>query len=772
MSSPSININRYSPTIITNGIKYIKINRFDEQGNDNTLSLQELTNLRIQLSDHGIVDLPIYSITEFPTYYLYRTFNNEISSSVDNNIILTEFSASAYTSSALIVPGTSLALVTSSYNIFSDSLGNFDTSSGLYNNSNTSNILLTFSSSFTLSNTSGSQTIFFLLGDNDPSTGTAITGSSFVVTGSNQTFQMNTLFTSMENSKYIAAFVNISGAPISASNIRWSISQSVPAQSSSNLTVLEPYLTKNFFYSDCNALYGNADGLEYDVDYMKILYDNGSTIPSNQAEILSNTAERAPVKPYNYALKAQTLPRYNGVKLIQQNKNIWTEGDTSFGKEPSVQNLGTYFVYFDYMDGTNYVLTNKKAAHVLYLIDKDGKVQTPSLNSPYYPNLLQSFLSGENANISFETSTGNAANIQGIKPIVRSGVYPKPVMYSQTGSNANSSSNMVFDNIYELSNVPNYITSVAFSTYTTSTEYFNIIDNQGQSVTEIINSSNTTTNIGAYADRNIEVDVTTNKAQGIISINLSYVGYSKNNASLPPFGTTPILLRILKLPSGGSSWQEIKYGYFNVPTNGAPLYNVTLSSDPQILVDGDKYRVTLLNSENANGSIIVGPGTFTLSQTPSPSNIQINPPYWTTGSLSKNILTGSAFTGSYTPASPLYQTFPTSSTYESVLPFTLQTNDEIRFEGDETQTYTITSVEGTEVSGSLYLTLNRDIADGTDLDSFLIRRYTPDPGYILLDIPSQGGGTGFIFPEHVTLDVQRNFNTIIQDLKERGLIPV
>ena len=168
----------------------------------------------------------------------------------------------------------------------------------------------------------------------------------------------------------------------------------------------------------------------------------------------------------------------------------------------------------------------------------------------------------------------------------------------------------------------------------------------------------------------------------------------------------------------------------------------------------------------------VGNGTFTISQNPSPSQIIVNPPYWTTGSINSNVLTGSAFTGSYFPASPIYQTFPSSSaSYEPVLPFTLQTNDEIRFEGDETQIYTITTVE-TGISGSLYLTLNRNIADGTDLDSFLIRRYTPDPGYILLDIPSEGGGTGFIFPEHVTLDVQRNFNTIIQNLKEKGLIPI
>ena len=902
-------ITRGGNLTITKGVKYIKINRFDKQGNNNTLSLQELTNLRLKFDDLGVVDFPILSITEYSDYYLYRVgpvifgestnkfksptdpntspntyaltagdnttpifygytdttgsiagtglydfpnggytitatcyfsasatainkedfyilftgssgiiskqkfspylgspgtgsysasisyvptsgstlgvafasssvninFNlpsidfritQDITSSIDNNILNHTFSASAYTGSdKLYIPDPGSWLGTD----FSSSinpLSYFTSSTNLYTFGDTPNHIIYFTSSVYIEGSGGQGILELRRNSTD-----VIATKGFSV-GGGTTVTLTSSFLATENDACFLYLTNDgSGFTITSSNIQWQFTQSVNPHSESVLTIFEPYLTTNFFYNDCNSLYGNADGLEYNNDFMRILYDNGSVIPSNQSEILTNTAERAPVKAYNYRLKAQTLPRYEGVRLIQQNNNIWTEGDVSFGKEPSVQNLGTYFAYFDYMDGTNYELINKKAAHILYLIDKDGNVQTPTLDSPYYPNLLQSFPSGEKANISFETSTGNAANIQGIQPIVRSGVYPKPIIYSQSGSTENSSSNMMFDNIFDLSNVPSYITSVAFSTYSQANQLFNIIDNYGQSVTEVINSANTTANIGIGPDRNIEIDVTTNKTQGIVSINLSYAGYSKNISTSPPFGTTPILLRILKKSTVGS-WQEIKYGYFNLPTDGTPVSNITLSSDPQILVDGDQYRATLFNSEDGNGSIVVGQGTFTISQNPSPSNIQVNPPYWTTGSLSKNIITGSAFTGSYFPASPIYQTFPTSSDYSEVLPFTLKENDEIRFEGDETQTYVIRSVEGTEISGSLYLTLDRDISDGTNLDSFFIRRFIQDPGYILLDIPSQGGGTGFIFPQYVTLDVQRNFNKTIQNLKERGLIPI
>ena len=77
MPIANVHPSRYipSPSVITKGIKYIKINRFDKQGNDNTLSLQELTNVRLKFDDLGIVDFPVLTIAEYPDYYLYRTAN-------------------------------------------------------------------------------------------------------------------------------------------------------------------------------------------------------------------------------------------------------------------------------------------------------------------------------------------------------------------------------------------------------------------------------------------------------------------------------------------------------------------------------------------------------------------------------------------------------------------------------------------------------------------------------------------------------------------------
>ncbi len=141
----------------------------------------------------------------------------------------------------------------------------------------------------------------------------------------------------------------------------------------------------------CVLRYLPSTNLEYDPNFYKVNYDTGLLIPTNQQQILNGTAELAPVKPYNYSLNAQVLPRYNGVKVIQQNENIWTSGDVAPSKTPSVQSLSTYFVYFEWMGGTTPELKDKFAASLKYLINEDGDVLTPNLTSSYYYNLIDNF---------------------------------------------------------------------------------------------------------------------------------------------------------------------------------------------------------------------------------------------------------------------------------------------------------------------------------------------------------------------------------------------
>jgi len=755
--------------IIPAGVKYIKVARKDTQGDDNTLSLQELTNLRFKFSDvTGIVNYEVLTITEYPSYYLYAIRSLNVTSSADNNVLNHHIDASK--TGTTTVAGDASVVVTNYNTVTTDILGYLNSTTGLITFGDTPNVKMYITASVTVPDYYQD---FSLFGSSE---GRIVTVNS-VPNPSGGTLTLSASFTPIENSTYWLYIENAAPGASSYSNVNLLLTQSINPHSSTNLTVLEPYLLSTFTDSDCDVLMNNAVTPEYDVNFMKVDYDGngGIVIPSNQQQILANSAERAPVKPYNYAAHAQILPRYIGSRNstddfnVASTSNVISEeiithtnlGPTTLGY-PSVSSLGTYFAYFDYIGGTSYELINKKAAHILFLIDKDGNIQTPSLNPPYYSNLLQNFEQNKNVNVVFSTSTGGVTNVQGIHPIIRTGLSPKPIIWSQSGSTANSSSTIIFENASGLT-VPDYRTTINFGSYSTHGGYWDIITH-ALPHSESYGTNNTTSSLSTTTNSWIGISTSTNTTQGVF--NLSFVA---NLSSIPsphfPI-PAPVTIRIDVSTDSGTTWLPIATS--NIVVSSTSYQHFSLSSPIQTLTSGSIYRTVAIASDDYN---VIG-GTFSLSQTVSPTAITVNSPYWTTGSSSTNILTGSAFIPVYSPVNPLTQTSPTSSGYSENLPFTLQPQDQIRFEGNEiAEVYTILKVEGTNVSGSLYLTLDRGIVSGTKLNSFFIRRYIPDPNFIIIDVPAEGGGNGYLFPEYTSLDIQNNFDSIIQNLKAKGVIP-
>jgi len=77
-------------------------------------------------------------------------------------------------------------------------------------------------------------------------------------------------------------------------------------------------------------------------------------------------------------------------------------------------------------------------------------------------------------------------------------------------------------------------------------------------------------------------------------------------------------------------------------------------------------------------------------------------------------------------------------------------------------------------NNTLYLTINRPVI-GIDINSFLLRRYNPNPNFIIVDTYKNtaagiGGGSGFILPEYSSNELNTKFDEIIQNLTEKGLI--
>lgn len=901
------------PSVISKGIKYIKINRFDKQGNDNTLSLQELTNLRVKFSDLGIVDFPILTISEYPDYYLYGTadvtfgdstdkfksptnpntstntytlaagsttspifygytdtvgsiggtglynfpnggytitatcyfsasaspgtfkenfyilftgsngitskqlfypnsgagvvtgsysasisyvptsgstlgiaftsssinidFNlpsidfritQDITSSIDNNVLDYTFSASAYITSSNSTPTATFEFI-SPINILTDSLGYGTASLGTYNFGDTPNVKIVASASARFYPT-GTQNILFAVINSTGTTGIATITN---VSSSGQLVTITGSFSPIENDFYRFAVFNFSISSIVSDTYQWSFSQSVDPHSSTNLTVLEPYLLSTFTDSDCDVLMNNANGLEYDVNFMKIDYDGngGTVIPSNQQEIISGSAERAPVKPYNYRLLSQIRPRYLGTKNSTDDFNLRTTTQVAYEenatneelgattlKQPSVSSLETYFAYFDFIGGTSYELINKKGAHIVCLIDKDGNTLTPNLTDPYYSNLLQNFPSNQKINITFSTSVGNVINTQGLRPIIKTGVVPKPVIWSQSGSTANSSSQIKFGNDATL---PDFTTVVSLGTGSITGTYFNMMNTSGSY--EITNASNTTTKFNSgsgFTNNNSYISSSADSNRVIIK--------PKVEVTLQGSGLMSLLFRISS-NNGNTIIQDIRTSFTTPTTPTLITWNVNVP--PEYANPLSSYRYEFYIEAFSGASVNLKPGGV-ISLLQDPSITIISSPYWTTGSSSNILVAISSMFSAFNQT----QIFPTSSGYYSNLPFTIQKLDEIRFEGDENQTYVILdpnySTGGMVDRSNLTLLLDRDITPGTDLSSFFLRRYIPDPNFILIDVPGgEASGNGFLFPEYVSLDIQNNFDSIIQNLKAKGVIP-
>ena len=766
-SGPVVSRGNQQPVFLAqgNGVIYIKIARKDLDGNDNTLSLQELNNLRIKFSDYGVADYPIVNITEYPDYYLYQIPRVNITSSADNNIRNYSFSASIPSLFVKTVLPSELADLTAHYVVNTDVLNYFNT--GIYTFGDTPNVKINYNISAEFSNTSGTQAIAFYL---TPISGSSIASATANISGANQIVSFSGTASFIENSSYILRVLNDSPSNIQVTSINWAFTQSIAPQSSSNLTVLEPYLVENFNYSDCDVLMNNVDENQIGSFFRRVLYDDGSIIPSNFQQILSQSAEYAQVKDYNYTARAQILPRYDGVRTTSPDFNLNTitvseyEGtrlnSLSTG-DPNVQSLGTYFAYFDWLGGTTPELIGKAAAHILYLIGSDGTVQNPDISGLYYYNLIDSFESGKNANIILNTINGNPQTIGNI-PIIRAGAIPMGIIASQTGSGYNVQNTMSFG-------TSTILVDLYASSYSLPYPYqqFPVVTGGSNTVLDLVSSISSTSNITLNTGTNtLLVNTSANNTQ--IALNLQgSMGMSQQYAN-PPYTTMNIHVYFQSSPNG-TSWTTIHQATIPLVYGQSTAVNITTPYFS--LIAGNYYRAYAYNGSGYYSAELSN-GTFNVVQQPVATSLQyITSSYWFTGSASKNVLTGSQFYLLYDTPN-LHQQNYSGSGYFDFLNFEINPSDQIRFEGDELQVYTITNVIKDSGSLSLNLTLDRDIIDGTDLDSFLIRRLDPNPNYIVIDsdLASYQGGGGFILPQYTTNELQANFDRIIKDLKEKGLI--
>jgi hypothetical protein len=317
--------------LYTRGVKYIKVARIDASGKDNTTQLQNLTDIREVFSDiNNPVQYNIVGINEYPTYYLYNIVPTDVTSSVDQEILNYKVSGSSTSivSAPSGFPSNPQRFVSCSIQSGTNTLGYFNSTSGIYTFGNTPNIILSWTASVTGSVLAFIEAGNFLFNQTNTNGDFLNPTSSYNFTYPTSTTFRGTFsgsFTPIENQTYGFGISNNTSGLTGITNFQFLITQSVAVQSSVNdITVLEPYIDEIFEGSDCDVLQNNADLNRFDSFFMEMDFTSGSILPQNQSAILSGSAMRAQVQPWNYTYASHISGRYTGKQQNAITINVYT----------------------------------------------------------------------------------------------------------------------------------------------------------------------------------------------------------------------------------------------------------------------------------------------------------------------------------------------------------------------------------------------------------------------------------------------------------------
>jgi hypothetical protein len=294
------------PSYISNGIKYLKINRYDSGGIDRSDYLGQLTSLRIAYDDIGTQQYNIISVQEQSTYYVYgiQPKNHSLAS---NNYEVLNYNFTASTIYSQVVNNTEETIINyTNISSSNDIINYFTSSTGYFNWGNTPNVPI----KVTISASTNSGTSKLTLYHNATQSLSFSTPDrkSFVFTGSNS-------FVELDNMRLTSV------APVGTQvYVSMSISISSPTILSNRpvspvLTIFNPEFI-NWDYNDYNPLLGNAETPQYSTTWMDVDYSQNPLVPINFGLIISGTADRAFVQDSNYSSSSSSITYNNNINNI------------------------------------------------------------------------------------------------------------------------------------------------------------------------------------------------------------------------------------------------------------------------------------------------------------------------------------------------------------------------------------------------------------------------------------------------------------------------
>jgi len=793
-------------------VKALKIATVDLNGVDNRTPLEILTSLTLEASSFGSFTYNVVSISDFTSWLYYEIVPSVDDPSTENEILDYGFIGRNTINTTAAGPNTALL------NVVTDAQGDYNTTLGTYTFERTTNVPVSMSARVSWTNFVGTNPSSVNIFLSSSIRGYLNTVGAGALTDGGPAVTVNYVNYFYEGEQ-LAWLWNAEGGGGSYTGYRLIYTGSLTQNATPTLvnpvdTYLDPNIYSPFPYpnSDYNPLINNAVIDRVSEYFQDVDYATNQLVPVNFQRIISGTAEPAAVQDSNYTSYRVINPRYNGSKnttddfnsadvgiaeAISANNYPARIGISQFSL-PSVDLNQTYFAYFNWAGGTSPewgdFKTDRTTYSIRFFIDESGSIIRP-LNDPdgiALGIMNQNFTEGENAVSSLlntNISSYAVSILNGTYPIFKSGKTIQPILYNQinvTGSSGKVTgytftSSIQFEAPVGTTTVTNWGFDAFRSTNTNISRPITGLASQQQ-----IGFNNE--NFDAGGRYNNTFSIYTFNADTDVDVKFKARVWSQisqiNNYTQNP--TIALEYAIQKLV--GSTWTTIakKAQFFTPyvdPANGIQSYTAVRATDIETpylsFNNGDQIRVALIAAGvNPNGSfnIIVWGNSIYRSTF---SNLQSQAPtaaytasgvFFTTGSTPSNILTASAELGSLYGLELKMQDIQGSGFSPVNYPFVPQPYDEIRFEAVEANSYIITNVN---YSGSLYLTLDRNLTNKTDVNEFLIRRYVDDPAFLILDVdkPAGASGGGIIKPEFLISRADLKIDQIVQDLEERGLLP-
>ncbi len=297
--------------VYNDGVKYIKINRYDSGGLDRSDYLSQLQSITLTYPDRSAIEYPITTVQEQANFYLYGIIPGYNTSSAGdiNNYALNAVKNGKFS----ITSNTTTVIATYSSAVNPNSW--FTSSTGVYYWFQTPNpqLLVEYTASAVNMSTGTALDDSFQLID---ANNNIVASWGFQADTTSRDYSGSVIITPVENEQYKFAIFHQSDIGSTDLDIntsfRFKITQITPSfNGSSSLVIFDPDAI-NFDYNDYNPLLGNAETPQYSTVWMDVDYFQNPLTPVNFGLILSGTADRAFVQDSNYSSKAWSNLRYNG----------------------------------------------------------------------------------------------------------------------------------------------------------------------------------------------------------------------------------------------------------------------------------------------------------------------------------------------------------------------------------------------------------------------------------------------------------------------------